>query len=86
MVIEKNKKKLLRGKVISNKMDKTAVVEVERSFKHPRLEKIVRVAKNYKVHDENNVAEVGNIVDIYEGRPVSKSKFMYLEKVIKSQA
>jgi small subunit ribosomal protein S17 len=79
---EKSKcKKLYVGKVISDKMDKTVVVKVQRIFKHPLLRKVVKVYKKYKVHDENSVAKMGDSIKFFEGRPVSKSKYMYLDSV-----
>ena len=82
---KKSVRKILIGKVVSDKMDKTIVVKVERSYMEPRLRKVMRAAKKYKVHDGQQVAQVGDIVSIYEGRPLSKSKYMYLEKVIQSR-
>lgn len=76
--------RLLTGEVVSDKMDKTLVVRVERTFTHPRLKKVMRSAKKYKVHDEEGIGGIGDIVEIYEGRPQSKSKFMYLSRVVKS--
>ena len=76
------RKKVLTGTVISDKMQKTVVVEVERTFKHPLFNKTVRVKRKYKVHDEQEQSQVGDIVAFYEGRPVSKTKYMYLERVI----
>lgn len=79
--MQNKKKKLYVGKVTSDKMDKTVVVSVERTYKHPLLKKIVRVSKKYKVHDESNVAKVGDVIKFFEGRPLSKTKFMYLDSV-----
>lgn len=81
--IKKEKKSTLRGTVVSTKMDKTIVVQVERTFMHPRLEKVMRSIKKYKVHDEEQRASQGDIVDIYEGRPLSKTKYMYLATIVK---
>lgn len=81
--IKKEKKSTLRGTVVSTKMDKTIVVQVERTFMHPRLEKVMRSIKKYKVHDEEKRASQGDIVDIYEGRPLSKTKYMYLATIVK---
>ncbi|MBY0109887.1 MAG: 30S ribosomal protein S17 [Candidatus Babeliaceae bacterium] len=78
----KEKKSILRGKVVSAKMNKTIVVEVERTFMHPRLAKVMRSIKKYKVHDEEQRARQGDSVDIYEGRPVSKTKYMYLADIV----
>jgi small subunit ribosomal protein S17 len=74
----------LIGEVISDKMEKTVVVQVERTYMHPLLKKVIRNAKKYKVHDPHETAQIGDIVEIYEGRPVSKTKYMYLDHVIKS--
>lgn len=79
-------KKILTGTVISDKMQKTVVVEVERTFRHPLFNKTVRVKRKYKVHDEQGQAKVGDIVAFYEGRPVSKTKYMYLERVVGSSS
>ena len=78
----KSVKKTLIGTVVSDKMDKTVVVKVERTFTHPRVKKVVRTDKKYKVHDEKEVAHEGDIVEIFEGRPISKTKYMYLSRVL----
>ena len=78
-------KRVIRGKVVSDKMDKTVVVKVERSYTHPLYKKVIRIHKKYKVHDESETANLGDIVEIYEGRPVSKTKYMYLARVIDSK-
>jgi small subunit ribosomal protein S17 len=70
------------GKVVSDHMDKTIVVEVEQTISHARLQKVIRRAKKYKVHDEIQQAKLGDVVEIYEGRPKSKTKYMYLMKVL----
>jgi small subunit ribosomal protein S17 len=75
-------KKLLVGVVISDKMQKTIVVQVKRSRRHPILGKPVVMAKSYKVHDESAVAREGDVVEIFEGRPQSKTKYMYLHRVV----
>jgi small subunit ribosomal protein S17 len=79
-----NQRRILTGEVVSDKMKKTVVVKTRRTFEHPEFYKTVRVEKNYKVHDESEVAKVGDIVEFYEGRPVSKTKYMYLARVIKT--
>lgn len=80
----KSGRRMLTGEVISDKMDKTVVVKVERTFTHPRLKKVMRTTRKYKVHDEAEKTSIGDIVEIYEGRPVSKTKYMYLARIIKS--
>ncbi len=67
-------KRVLQGVVVSDKTNKTIVVKVERRFTHPVLKKTVRRTKNYHAHDESNVAKVGQIVEIEESRPYSKTK------------
>ncbi|MEK9209358.1 MAG: 30S ribosomal protein S17 [Patescibacteria group bacterium] len=66
--------KQLKGKVVSDKMNKTAVVEVRRFFKHPKYKKYIRKTKRYKAHDENNKSKIGEEVMIQECRPLSKEK------------
>jgi len=81
---KKSIKRLMSGTVVSDKMDKTIVVSSERTYKHPRLGKTMRAYKKYKVHDEKSIAHVGDVVEFYEGKPASKSKYMYLERVVKA--
>jgi len=72
---KKKNKRTLRGIVISGKMDKTVVVEVERYVKHPRYGKFVKIRKKYKAHVENDKKpEIGAKVLIEETRPISKDK------------
>ena len=63
-------KRTLIGKVVSDKMDKTVSVLIERRVKHPLYGKIVRRSKKYLAHDENNQAKIGDTVEIQEGRPI----------------
>ena len=67
-------KRILQGVVTSDKADKTIVVYVERRFKHPLLQKIVRHSKKYHAHDEDNTFKTGDQVRIQECRPISKKK------------
>lgn len=67
-------KRILQGVVVSAKMDKTVVVQVERRVMHPIYKKFIRRSKNYAAHDENNQFKVGDIVRICECRPRSKTK------------
>jgi len=85
MVVEEKKTKkkaLVTGEVVSAKMNKTIVVKVVRTVKHPQFHKILKKSKKYYVHDAENSAKEGNIVEIYEGRPQSKMKRMYLSRII----
>jgi small subunit ribosomal protein S17 len=67
-------KRILQGVVVSDKNEKTVVVNVERRFSHPVLQKTVRRSKKYKAHDETNAHKVGDIVSIEESAPISKDK------------
>lgn len=71
-----------RGIVVSDKMDKTIVVRVERQYKHPLYKKIVRKHKKFKAHDENNECNMGDTVLIQESRPFSKEKKWVLAQII----
>lgn len=71
---ERGRRKSLVGVVVSNKMEKTAVVSVERRYPHPLYHKIIRSTKKYKAHDPRNEATLGDIVRIEETRPLSKEK------------
>ncbi len=76
-----NDRRRLVGTVISNKMSKTAVVEVVRVFRHPLYRKVVRSAKTYKAHDEIGV-NPGDKVRIVESKPISRTKHWVVEEVI----
>jgi len=67
-------KRVLQGVVVSDKMDKTVVVRVERRVMHPVYKKFIRRSKKYAAHDEANTHKVGDTVRIQECRPISKSK------------
>ena len=76
-------RKILKGRVISDKSEKTIVVLVERKYQHPFLKKIVKSKKKYHAHDEKNIFKVGDQVKIEEFRPFSKFKrFKVLEEKI----
>lgn len=72
------------GIVVSDKMDKTIVVKIERKAKHPLYGKTVKITKKYKAHDEENVAKVGDKVMITETRPLSKDKRWRLVEVVEA--
>ncbi len=76
------KRKELVGKVISSKNDKTITVVVETYKKDPLYGKRVKYSKKYAVHDEKNIASVGDTVRIVETRPLSKTKYFYLKEII----
>jgi small subunit ribosomal protein S17 len=70
---EKNKRTLI-GRVVSDKMDKTVTVLVERRVKHPMYDKIIARSKKYHAHNDGNQAKAGDLVEIQESRPISKTK------------
>jgi small subunit ribosomal protein S17 len=75
--IQKNKEEkgnILKGVVVSDKMDKTVVVSVSRFVKHPLYGKFYKISKKYKAHDEDNASKVGDQVSIRETKPISKDK------------
>jgi len=72
----------LVGTVLSAKMDKTAVVQVERRARHPVYEKVLRLRKKYKAHDEENRCRTGDLVRIVESRPLSREKRWRVEEIL----
>ncbi|RFC34785.1 MAG: SSU ribosomal protein S17P [Candidatus Nitrotoga sp. LAW] len=77
-----NLKRTLTGVVVSNKMDKTVTVLVERKIKHSLLGKVLRVSKKYHAHDENNEFIQGDLVFIEECRPLAKTKSWRVTKLV----
>nr|WP_290667319.1 30S ribosomal protein S17 [Ardenticatena sp.] len=76
------RRKRLEGVVVSDKMDKTVVVLVERLVRHPIYGKQVRRSKKYHAHDERNEVRVGDRVEIIESRPISKTKRWVVTKIL----
>lgn len=72
--MERVQRKLMQGKVVSNKMDKTIVVAVETTMRHPIYKRTISRTKKFKAHDEKNEANIGDSVIIMETRPLSKDK------------
>ena len=79
-------KKTREGVVVSDKMTKTRVVLIERVYRHPRYERVVRRAKKLKAHDETNASKVGDRVVIEETRPLSKEKRWRIRQVLEQSA
>ena len=73
----------LEGTIVSDKMQKTVVVQVERAVKHPKFGKIVTKKKKYKVHDPESLGKIGNFVRIKMSAPISKTKYMVLDAVLR---
>lgn len=76
-------RKTRRGTVVSDKMDKTVVVRVERLTRHPRYDHIIKRAKKFKAHDELNQCTIGDIVEIMETRPLSKDKRWRVTEILR---
>lgn len=70
------------GRVVSDKMEKTRVVVVERTFRHPRYERVVKRSTRFKAHDEKNESHVGDRVLIVETRPLSKDKRWRIQEIL----
>lgn len=81
---ERGHRKLQVGIVVSDKMEKTAVVRVDRLVKHPVYNKYIKRSVKYKVHDEKNNCKMGDRVQIIECRPLSKDKRWNLKQIIES--
>ena len=71
------------GRVVSDKMDKTVVVEVERTVKHPRYHRFIKRRSRFMAHDENSIASAGDRVSIEETRPLSKRKRWTVREVLR---
>jgi small subunit ribosomal protein S17 len=80
--VERNKRKVREGWVTSNRMNKTIVVAVERQFRHPRYEKIIRRTSKLYAHDDRNQCQVGDKVRVMETKPLSKLKRWRLVEVL----
>lgn len=80
--VKKALKRTLIGKVVSDKMDKTVTVLIERHVKHPLYGKIIVRTNKYHAHNEGNQAKAGDTVEIQEGRPISKTKAWSVTRVV----
>lgn len=76
--------KIVKGKVVSIKMQNTVVVRVETKYRHPVYKKVIVRHKNFKAHNEDKSVKAGDVVEIEETRPISKEKHFKVIKIIKS--
>jgi small subunit ribosomal protein S17 len=83
---EQGTKRQVVGVVVSNKMNKTVIVSVERLVKHPMYQKYVRRQTKYAAHDETNTCQIGDKVQITESRPLSRSKRWRVSKIVQKAA
>ena len=83
--MERNSRKFFQGTVVSDKMDKTIVVSVDTFGTHKIYKKRVKKSTKFHVHDENNQAKVGDVVNFMEVRPLSKTKHYVLVEIVKAK-
>ena len=86
MAVEVKARRLMQGIVVSNKMQKTIVVKVDRKVMHEKYKKFVLLSTKYKAHDEKNEAKIGDRVELIETKPRSKEKVWALRSIIESAA
>ena len=75
-------KKTLVGRVVSDKMDKTVVVRVDRLYRHRLYQKVIKASRKYKAHDEENACSIGDSVRIAESRPISREKRWVVQEIL----
>ncbi len=78
-------RKSMVGAVVSNKMDKTVVVIVERLGRHPLYKKVIKSRKKFKAHDADNACQIGDVVRIVDSRPLSKEKHWVVEEIVRAR-
>ncbi|MBN1313236.1 MAG: 30S ribosomal protein S17 [Anaerolineae bacterium] len=81
-----NSRRRLTGQVISNKMQKTVIVRIDRSYRHRLYGKVVRDSKKYMAHDENGECQMGDVVVIVESRPLSRHKRWVVQSIVREDA
>ena len=78
----KEQKRVLVGRVLSNRMDNTVVIEVERKRRHRLYDKVIANRKKYKAHDEENACQIGDLVRVIESRPISREKRWVVTEIL----
>ena len=78
-------RKSMVGAVVSNKMDKTVIVIVERLGRHPLYKKVIKSRKKFKAHDADNACQIGDVVRIVESRPLSREKHWVVEEIVRAR-
>lgn len=84
--MDEGRRKVLQGEVVSDRMDKTITVKVERRLRHPVYERVVKLSKKFHAHDEKNQCTIGDLVRIAETRPLSKTKCWRLLEIVRRHA
>jgi small subunit ribosomal protein S17 len=82
--VKQTPKRTLIGEVVSDKMDKSVTVLIKRQMKHPLYGKIIERTKKYHAHDESNQVKAGDVVEIQESRPISKTKSWTVTRVVQA--
>jgi small subunit ribosomal protein S17 len=82
--VKETSNRTLVGEVVSDKMDKSVTVLIKRQMKHPLYGKIIERSKKYHAHDESNQVKAGDVVEIQEGRPISKTKSWTVTRVVQA--
>jgi small subunit ribosomal protein S17 len=80
---EKIHKSIIVGNVVSDKMEKTVIIEISRFKQHPKYSKVYKVSKRIKIHDEKNEAKVGDLIEAESSRPRSRQKSFILKRILK---
>jgi small subunit ribosomal protein S17 len=80
----KEQRKVLVGRVLSNRMDKTVVVQVEQRKRHRLYGKVINLRRKFKAHDEQNACQIGDLVQMIEARPMSREKRWVVTKILES--
>jgi small subunit ribosomal protein S17 len=80
--MKRNRRKVRLGRVVSDKMDKTVVVKIERTMRHPLYERIIKSSSKLYAHDEGNEARIGDLVRVMETRPLSTQKCWRLVEIV----
>jgi small subunit ribosomal protein S17 len=78
----REQRRVLVGRVLSNRMDKTVVLQVERRKRHPLYGKVLTTRKKYKAHDAENACQIGDLIKIVESRPLSKEKRWVVTEIL----
>ena len=81
-IVERNRRHTYIGTVVSDKMEKTFVLQIVENKRHPLYGKVYKTTKKFKAHDENNECNIGDIVEIMETRPLSKDKYFRLVRIV----
>lgn len=80
--MDRGNRKIKTGTVVSDKMQKTVVVRIDRTYRHPLYKKVMKASSKFKAHDEENQCKVGDLVEIMETKPISRDKRWRVSKIL----